>query len=191
MSEQTTQQTDQKKEKDKRPKIISGLFISLLILFWIVFNFLAGLIIALAGAVATTKLLEKKPETKKFVPAIFAVLIIAIMGAIFLPAIQQDAKFRNERAENCVPIDDLTTFTCRYGKPDIDENSADEIPQPLIITRRITYIKEQVVATYVPTSNNPPFEKWKLIGFQDTITLESISPSEAVERLKETDSKVN
>lgn len=99
MTEQTTQSTDLKKIKEKQQKIIGGLFISLLILFWIVFNFLTGLIIALIGIVASTKLLEKKPEIKKFVPVVFVVLIVAIFGAIFLPAIQSDTEFRNERDE--------------------------------------------------------------------------------------------
>lgn len=99
MTEQTTQSTDLKKIKEKQQKIIGGLFISLFILFWIVFNFLTGLIIALIGTVASTKLLEKKPEIKKFVPVVFVVLIVAIFGAIFLPAIQSDTEFRNERDE--------------------------------------------------------------------------------------------
>jgi hypothetical protein len=99
MNEQTTQQTDLKKNNEKNQKIVGGLFISLLILFWIVFNFLSGLIIALIGTVVSSKLLEKKPEVKKFIPAIFVVLIVAIFGAIFLPAIQSDTEFRDERDE--------------------------------------------------------------------------------------------
>jgi len=99
MTEQTQPVVDDKKIKEKKQMTIGFLFIVLLILFWIVFNFLAGLIIALIGTVVGSKMLDKKPEMRKFVPATFVVLVILIFGAIFLPAIQSDKEFRSERDE--------------------------------------------------------------------------------------------
>lgn len=116
MSDQTTQQAESKMVKEKQQKIVGGLFITLLILFWIVFNFLTGIIIALVGAVVIMKLLEKKPEIKKFVPVIFVVLIVSIFGAIFLPAIQSDTEFRSERDEILTGTSQTYNYLTESGK---------------------------------------------------------------------------
>jgi hypothetical protein len=101
--------------------------------------------------------------------------------------IEQQKTVTKKTTASCVPVDDLTTFTCRYGAPTEDYNTADEKPQPLIITRLLTYRNENVRAIYVPTTNEAPYEKWKLVAFQDPTTLKSISPEEVVERMKARD----
>ncbi|MEX2515179.1 MAG: hypothetical protein WD335_03550 [Candidatus Paceibacterota bacterium] len=97
MNEENQSAIDDKKTKEKKQKVAGGMFFVLLILFWIVLNFLTGFILALIGTIGTIKMLEKKPEMQKFVPATFVVLVVLIFGSIFLPAIQSDKEFRSER----------------------------------------------------------------------------------------------
>ncbi len=92
-----------------------------------------------------------------------------------------------EDVNKCTPIDDLTTFTCRYGTPDEDYNSANEKSKPLVITRMLTYKKEGVRAVYVPQTKQPPFEKWTLVAFQDPMTKERISLEEVIKRMEARD----
>ena len=92
MNEQTQPVVDEKKNKEKKQMISVGIFFVLLILFWIVFSFLTGLSLAIIGAIVAIKMLDKKPELQKFVPTTFVILIVFILGAIFIPAIQSDKK---------------------------------------------------------------------------------------------------
>lgn len=98
MSEQKAQQAGIK-NKESRHQTTGWLFILLLVFFWIVFNFLAAVIIAIFGAVLANNLLEKKPEVKKFAITVFVLLIAAIFLAIFIPAIRSDDSLRKERDE--------------------------------------------------------------------------------------------
>ncbi len=97
MSEQTQLVVDEKKKKEKKQMVAGGIFFTLLILFWIIFNFLVGLILTLIGVVITIKLLKKKPEIQKFAPVIFVILVVFILGVIFIPAMQSDKDFKGER----------------------------------------------------------------------------------------------
>lgn len=90
MNEQTQPIVDEKKNKEKKQMISVGMFFVLLILLWIVFSFLAGISLAMIGAIATSKILDKKPELQKFIPITFVILIVLILGAIFIPAMQSD-----------------------------------------------------------------------------------------------------
>lgn len=95
-------------------------------------------------------------------------------------------KLVTDSTEKCIPVDDVTTFLCRYGLPDEDYSSEVENPRPFIVIRMLTYTDEHVRVIYVP-ANNFSYEKWTLVRFQDPITLNEISPEEAVLRMKERD----
>jgi predicted PurR-regulated permease PerM len=97
--EQMQSTVDEKKKNDKEKAAIGFLFIALLIFFWIIFNFIAGLFIAIIGVFAVNKILEKKPDFRKNIPAISVVLVFLILGAVFIPAMKSDEKFNNERDE--------------------------------------------------------------------------------------------
>jgi hypothetical protein len=82
--------------------------------------------------------------------------------------------------------DDLTLLISRYGKPDRDENSENDVPRPSIVTRRLTYTKAHVRATYVPDTSgdaSPPYRNWTFVSFQDSRTNAVLSSQEADRRL--------
>lgn len=118
MSEQTQPVVDEKKKEEKKQMVAGGVFFVLLILFWVVFNFLAGLIFALIGAIATAKMLDKKPELQKFVPATFVVLVVLILGAIFIPAMQSDKEFRSERDDILSGTSQIYNYLTTAGSPE-------------------------------------------------------------------------
>ncbi|PIQ91517.1 MAG: hypothetical protein COV70_03370 [Parcubacteria group bacterium CG11_big_fil_rev_8_21_14_0_20_39_22] len=118
MNEENQSVIEDKKTKEKKQKVAGGMFFVLFILFWIVFNFLTGLILALIGAIATMKTLEKKPEIQKFVPATFVVLVTLIFGAIFLPAIQSDKEFRSEKDEILSGTSQTHNYLTQAGTPE-------------------------------------------------------------------------
>lgn len=83
--------------------------------------------------------------------------------------------------------DDLTVFTSRFGPPDQIKSSENEEPRPPIITKQLIYKKEHVRATYIPDApvgSSPPFNSWKLMGFQDSRTNKVLEPDEVIDRLR-------
>lgn len=118
MNEENQSTIDDKKTKEKKQKVAGGMFFVLLILFWIVSNFLTGFVLALIGAITTIKTLEKKPETQKFIPIIFVVLVVLIFGVIFLPAIQSDKEFRSERDEILSGTSQTHNYLTQTGTPE-------------------------------------------------------------------------
>lgn len=83
--------------------------------------------------------------------------------------------------------DDATHFISLFGKPDVDKSSESENPRPPIVTRQLIYKKENVRVVYlanVPAGSPPPYDSWKLIGFQDQRTGAVLKPAEAVRRLE-------
>lgn len=85
------------------------------------------------------------------------------------------------------PHDDLSLFISKFGDPDRIESSENEVPRPPIVTKRLIYAKENVRAVYVVDGNvgaPPPYDKWKLLGFQDSRTNAVLQPAEAVARLE-------
>lgn len=87
-----------------------------------------------------------------------------------------------------LPYDDLSLLISKYGKPDVDDSTQYDKPRPPIVTRWLSYKKENVRAWYVPdgvsVGDPPPYRKWKFIGFADEKTKEPISPDEAVKQLQ-------
>jgi len=85
------------------------------------------------------------------------------------------------------PLDEVDLFINKYGPPDRQDSTANDIPRPPIVTRVLIYDAEHVRATYAPDGNfggGPPYKGWKLIGFQDTRDDHVLKPSEVDQRLK-------
>ncbi len=120
MNEENQPALSDKKTKEKKRKIAGGMFFVSLILFWIVFNFLTGLVLSLIGAFAIVKILEKKLGIQKFVPAMFVALIVLIFGAVILPAMQSDKEFRSERDEIISGTSQTYNYLTRAGTPERD-----------------------------------------------------------------------
>lgn len=82
--------------------------------------------------------------------------------------------------------DDLSLFLEKYGKPDIVDSTEYDKPRPPMVTKWIVYKKARVRATYLADSLNspPPYDKWTLVGFQDSITKKVIEPAEVVRRME-------
>ena len=80
MNEQTPLTLEEKKQG-----AVGGIFLVLFVLFWVVFNFWAGLILAVIGATATAKILDKK-----FVLATCIVLFGMVLFAGLLPESDSD-----------------------------------------------------------------------------------------------------
>ena len=60
-------------------------------------------------------------------------------------------------------------------------------PRPPIVTRWLIYKKAHVRVDYVLdalTTDEPPFDKWKLFGFQDDRNDKPLSASVVAERMK-------
>ncbi len=124
-----------------------------------------------------------------------------MMFFVFVPVLLQFSRSDAPAQQNAttvqqvpspVPHDDLTHFISRFGEPDSIESSENEIPRPPIVTKFLVYERERVRAVYVvdaPVNSPPPYERWKLFGFQDPQTNEVLQPAEAIERLKARDRK--
>jgi hypothetical protein len=85
------------------------------------------------------------------------------------------------------PDDDLSLFISKYGQPDQIKSSENEHPRPPIVTKQLIYKKENVRAVYVAdvlVGTPPPYDKWKLLGFQDNRTNAVIHPADAVKKLE-------
>jgi hypothetical protein len=88
------------------------------------------------------------------------------------------------------PTDDLSLFVARYGEPDEEESTVDDVPRPPIPSRFLIYRKERVKALYLADvwfpGQGPPC-KWKLIGFNDGTTTTPLDPEEVVRRMAKRD----
>ena len=85
------------------------------------------------------------------------------------------------------PTDDLSLFVSKYGPPDVDDSTLNDKPRPPMVTRWLVYKKEHVRATYLPdvaVGTPPPYNRWKLVGFQDERNNAVLQASEVVARLK-------
>lgn len=110
----------------------------------------------------------------KFIPYILFVFFLFI-------------SFNCQQKKDEPVIDDLTFFISKYGEPDEIKSSEYEEPRPQIVTKQLIYKNENVRVVYVPDNSDvasPPFEKWKLLGFQDNKSNEVLKPEEVVRRLE-------
>jgi hypothetical protein len=110
-------------------------------------------------------------------------LIIAICIAAM-------AWFQQEVVNHGPPRSDpssLDTFVARYGPPDADESTEHDVPRPPIVTRRIVYKRAGVAAVYVPNAPMnyaPPYDSWRLLGYQESITNKVLSLADVRHRMR-------
>jgi hypothetical protein len=91
------------------------------------------------------------------------------------------------RARAKTAYDDLSLFLASYGPPDERDSTENDHPRPPIVTKWIVYRNEHVRATYVPDArlgDPPPYERWKLVAFQDTGTNAVLRPADVARRLR-------
>jgi hypothetical protein len=81
--------------------------------------------------------------------------------------------------------DDLTRLIEAIGKPELDDNTAYDNPQPFIVTRWLKYDRAgiEVVANQKGLPGSPPPYEWEIFGYTDMNTNTAISETEACERL--------
>ncbi|MEX1013905.1 MAG: hypothetical protein WDZ80_01975 [Candidatus Paceibacterota bacterium] len=87
------------KLKDKDEKILGGLFLIVLILFWKIFGFLTGLIASVVGIFIIMVLLQKNPKHSKSLTPVFGILVVVTLLVFFLPALQSDKQHKKETEE--------------------------------------------------------------------------------------------
>jgi hypothetical protein len=83
-------------------------------------------------------------------------------------------------------MDEFGPIIAKYGKPERDDSTENDVPRPPIVTRFVEYRPEDVKIAFVPLGklgDSPPFSGWKVIGYIDIGTDTKISRSEAFERL--------
>lgn len=76
----------------------------------------------------------------------------------------------------------------KYGKPDAVYSAESEQPRPPLVTKSLTYKKENVRFTFLadaPMGSPPPYRKWKLLGMQDARTNAVIKAEEVERRMAE------
>ena len=68
-----------------------------------------------------------------------------------------------------LPIDEAQIFISKYGRPDSEDSTEHDVPQPLIVLRWLTYEPEHLRALFTLANDKweGRFYKWKLVGFTD------------------------
>lgn len=136
---------------------------------------------------------SQRIDRKKFRPyATAAVMVLVIMLIACGSGGKKGANAKNDVATEIKALDDLTHFISRYGAPDAEESSENEVPRPLIVTRRLIYKKENLRVVYVPDATvgtPPPYKKWKLFGLQNHESNAVIEPAEVLKIMMHRDRK--
>lgn len=82
--------------------------------------------------------------------------------------------------------DDSKNFISIFGEPDRIESTEYDNPRPTIVTKLLIYKKQKIQAAFVadvPPDTPPPYNSWKLLGFQDEQTNQPISNDELQRRM--------
>ena len=103
----------------------------------------------------------------------FLVLALAILAVPYAVATE-------------MPVVDPAAILTKYGKPDRTVSTEYDKPRPPFVTRMLEYKKENVriaLLANAPMGSPPPYQSWKLMGFQDLKSNEVIAEAEAGRRL--------
>lgn len=85
-----------------------------------------------------------------------------------------------------MPVVDPAEIVARYGKPDRTVSTEYDKPRPPFVTRILEYKKENVriaLLANAPMGSPPPYQSWRLMGYQDLKSNEVIAEGEADRRL--------
>lgn len=82
-----------------------------------------------------------------------------------------------------IPPSTPSEFIDRFGPPDSDESSENEVPRPLVLSRRLVYKAEDVLVFCIPEEshkgNRIPVSGWQIFNMQ-TITTKAILSDQQV-----------
>lgn len=82
--------------------------------------------------------------------------------------------------------DEAALFVGAYGPPEAEFSWENETSRPLLIGRSLVYKSENVRVLFIPDApvgTQPPFSRWKLLGFQHAETNEPLDVSRVGELL--------
>lgn len=79
--------------------MLGVIFITSLILFWVLLGFMGGFALSLVATLMWYKLVQKKPQLEKYWKGISVAMVTLSLLGIFIPAAQQDADMRQEKQE--------------------------------------------------------------------------------------------
>jgi hypothetical protein len=91
------------------------------------------------------------------------------------------------RSEASNQVDQYGPIVAMYGRPERDDSTENDVPQPTIVTRFIEYRPENVKIVFVPIAKfgePPPYLKWNVIGYIDMDTNTKMSKYQVAERLQ-------
>jgi len=80
----------------------------------------------------------------------------------------------------------LSEVISRYGKPEKDGSTENDVPRPMIVNRWIVYEPEGIKIMFVPVptvDDKPPFRDWNAFLFVDEDRNVVITAESAFERL--------
>jgi hypothetical protein len=112
-----------------------------------------------------------------------------LMGALWLMSTGSPRSLGNEAASRASAPSAMfaSEFIQKYGRPDSDDNTADDDPRPLMVSRIMVYQAADVRVICVPDAPRgdtpPPYNDWKIMGFVDTKTETAISREAAIARI--------
>lgn len=86
-------------EKTKHQKSIGAIFITSLIMFWVMIGFTGAIFLSIILSIIAHKVLQKKPDLQKHTTGLSVFLVILTFVGIFAPAAKQDAEFRETNQE--------------------------------------------------------------------------------------------
>lgn len=118
---------------------------------------------------------------------IFATIICLIVVAVIAFPGLKSAQPESSRSVSLQPSDDAEFFISKYGPPDKQDSTDNDVPRPEIPTRFLVYEPEHVRVVYIPDAkigDAPPY-RWKLVGFQDDRDNSVLTVEEARARLKD------
>lgn len=76
-------------------------------------------------------------------------------------------------------------FIAKFGKPDVDDNTNDDNPRPLMPTRWLVYRKQNTRVFFIPSDDHKVGERatgWQLLHAQEDDASKAILSSEETER---------
>lgn len=119
---------------------------------------------------------------------VVAALLAALVGvAMVYGRMKPGGAVDHQASRDCPSSDHLSEVLCRYGLPDMDDSTENDRPRPPIVTRTLTYAGAGVRVVYVADAAPgapSPYEKWRLLGFQDPVTDAKLSTDEARRRME-------
>ena len=115
------------------------------------------------------------------------VIVVGIIALIFSGGSSNDTGSSSASSQASAEArDDSRNFISIFGEPDQIESTEYDNPRPSIVTKLLIYKKQNVQAVFVadvPVDIPPPYDAWKLFGFQDERTNQPITNDELQRRM--------